>query len=866
MSNPKKVGEGSYGCVHNPPLKCKDKLYNPDPTKVSKILTKKNAKGELKEFKLIQAADKKEDFHLGKPGSCFPDNTEINAKAIDQCNRFSSFEIDNYKLLLLKNGGQDLSNIEEKLEKLKMNNANRRRLENVWLDMSRLIYGSKVLIDNGLVHHDLKQQNIVYNEETGRVNFIDFGLMTTTKKMLKNANGSRYPFNEHWSFPPDILYYNYIAYKRMTALTGRKKQEYIQNEFKKYNIQFEIIKTDLIDENEDNLDFLKRTTWSYFDLCMSLNNNDDSYREFINKSFETFDNYAIGFSLFSILKKTKALIDKKLYNDLRLLFLSMMNFNVFERPTPSEVVDKYEFILKSNGLLEKYSMRFENHFLVEGTEKQEQEKKMEELPKNEKEFIEEFIVICPPGKERKPKTRNCINKCKEGYSRDTNFKCKKNKSQKNKKKIIDLVITESDSMVDLHKSPEKISFKSKTKKKRKKNKTKTNRRNKIKKTQKNKKCQKGKELNTKTNRCNKIKKTQKNKKCQKGKELNTKTNRCNKIKKTQKNKKTRRNGSHSKRQRGSGANCSRPTDNSEVDMTGEQLGLNDGLGTAIVAEEPDRVKQLLDEGAHATITIVHNNGMRVETIPAIMYVARHMKGPNTIIMNHLLSADSNLNVNGGCAVSNMETTLLSEAAEWGNIDMMRELLNLDADINDASFRPPALSYAVLNQDIDMVKFMIDERKGQINLGYTHDNEIHNIIGEALEQHENAEDETERERINEIVETLKKYAVKQVKQSIMSDDDFNTKCEKSQRTDKVECGIMMDEITNQTAVMPHPPSSDNTAVCFDRSALQKHLVNRFNNPRIIPPILTHPVTGVEISQNDISRMFPLGLFTDYKNIY
>ena len=24
MSNPKRLAEGSYGCVHNPPLKCKD--------------------------------------------------------------------------------------------------------------------------------------------------------------------------------------------------------------------------------------------------------------------------------------------------------------------------------------------------------------------------------------------------------------------------------------------------------------------------------------------------------------------------------------------------------------------------------------------------------------------------------------------------------------------------------------------------------------------------------------------------------------------------------------------------------------------------------------------------------------------------
>ena len=319
----------------------------------------------------------------------------------------------------------------------------------------------------------------------------------------------------------------------------------------------------------------------------------------------------------------------------------------------------------------------------------------------------------------------------------------------------------------------------------------------------------------------------------------------------------------SKRQRGSGASCSRPTENIDIDITDEQLVLNHALGTAIVAKDPSRVKQLLDEGAHATITIDDDSGARygmpVETIPAIMYVARHMNGSNTIILNHLLSANNNLNVEGGCAVSNMGTTLLSETAEWGNIDMMRELLNLEADINDASHRPPALSYAVLNEDLNMINFILSEREGQINLGYTHDDVRRNVIDEALELHENIESETERERISEIIETLKRYAVKQ---SIMSMDDFNTKCNKSEETSKVECGIMLNELTNRTAVMTHPPTSDNTAVCFDRSALQQHLNNRMENPRLRPPILTNPVTGVEISEEDIERMFPLGLDAHY----
>ena len=331
----------------------------------------------------------------------------------------------------------------------------------------------------------------------------------------------------------------------------------------------------------------------------------------------------------------------------------------------------------------------------------------------------------------------------------------------------------------------------------------------------------------------------------------------------------------SKRQRGSGASCSRPTENIDIDITDEQLVLNHALGTAIVAKDPSRVKQLLDEGAHATITIDDDSGARygmpVETIPAIMYVARHMNGSNTIILNHLLSANNNLNVEGGCAVSNMGTTLLSETAEWGNIDMMRELLNLEADINDASHRPPALSYAVLNEDLSMINFILSEREGQINLGYTHDDVRRNVIDEALELYENIdeniESETERERIHEIVETLKRYAVKQ---SIMSVDEFNTKCEKNQESGKPECGILMNELTNKTAVMPHPPmpntdgsSEANASVCFDRSALQQHLLNRMENPNVRPPILTNPITGREISEQDIERMFPLGLDADYK---
>jgi len=438
MISPKKVGEGSYGCVHNPPLKCKNKPYNSDTNKVSKILTRKNANSELKEFKLIQEADKKEDFHLGKPGSCFPDTNLDNKFGIDECNRFDSNDIDKYKLLLLKNGGKDLSAIEDKFSSLKPNNANRRILEHFWLDMSRIIYGSNVLISNGIVHHDLKQQNIVYNEETGRVNFIDFGLMTTIKKMIKDANGSRYSYGAHWSFPPEIVLYNYFQYNKLTRNEPQSRKVDIGDVFKPYTDIFNYVKYYMVEsDREDVHHFKKRCSLDFYNMCISLKKGDTEYANFLNKSFETFDNFAIGFSLFSILKNTKFGIDKKLKNDLRELFKSMMHFNVFERPSPSEVVDKYENILKSNGLLEKYQMRFEDHLLVDGNEQKHEEQQIEKLPKSVKKFIDYLVLKCPDGKERNPKSKRCIIKCPDGKERNPKTRRCINKHKKTQKNKLD---------------------------------------------------------------------------------------------------------------------------------------------------------------------------------------------------------------------------------------------------------------------------------------------------------------------------------------------------------------------------------------------------------------------------------------------
>ena len=110
------VGEGTYGCVHKPPMKCKDKDIITDPTLASKLMKNTDAFKEMTEFKLIEESDKQQKFHLGKPTLCRVDNTLSNKKAMKKCknNNYDTGNIDNYSLLLLKYGGLDLDKYAKK--------------------------------------------------------------------------------------------------------------------------------------------------------------------------------------------------------------------------------------------------------------------------------------------------------------------------------------------------------------------------------------------------------------------------------------------------------------------------------------------------------------------------------------------------------------------------------------------------------------------------------------------------------------------------------------------------------------------------------------------------------------------------------
>lgn len=211
---------------------------------------------------------------------------------------------------------------------------------------------------------------------------------------------------------------------------------------------------------------------------------------------------------------------------------------------------------------------------------------------------------------------------------------------------------------------------------------------------------------------------------------------------TKKNIKTR-----SKKQKGKGVGCSKPgrcvVEQNDIEEEEEDPNtIHEYLALAVEEESPMHVKKYLEEGANPNITVLdeHKYLPEPEEIPAIIYAARHIE-PSTIL-KHLFTFGASVEER-----FNSKTPLI-EAAEWGNVPAVKYLLSLGVDINATTESGvTAIGYAVLNEDIPMIKLMLEQGKGKLDFNYTvfgKDNE--NVIEDATNP--------------EIVKILKNYAIEQ----------------------------------------------------------------------------------------------------------
>jgi serine/threonine protein kinase len=463
------IGEGSYGCVHKPSIHCKNMLKPGfDYSKyVSKIMKTTHAKKELAEFVIIGNIDPTNEYHLGQPILCEPNLDEPNVKNdIQQCKHIDFEDIEenpnNYSLLLQKFGGLDLkilcgNYLEKYLEKDKVELTDK-----FWLEVHHLIKGLKFFKDNGIIHNDIKPQNILFDTTNGQMKYIDFGLMRRKKNIISSSkNNENYLGIFHWSYPFDCAFMNKKEYNKYQQHKNRKNikdtvSEMIISDAKfnplklpiKKPSSFKILFTYLNPENNlPNSSIQYKYIDSFFDGFNKVVDN-NNYDIVLSDIVDSIDIFGLGFTLQYMANCFKRLNALSLDDFTRLsaFFHKMYDFNPLTRVINIDtLLNEYENVLLEMGILTRLKKSFENNNVINKKpvlsriisaskidEKSPSNSYSEvtlhannitRKTKKNKSYKMNPIKICPLNKELNPRTNRCVKKCPDRYLRNEKFRC-----------------------------------------------------------------------------------------------------------------------------------------------------------------------------------------------------------------------------------------------------------------------------------------------------------------------------------------------------------------------------------------------------------------------------------------------------------
>lgn len=475
------VGEGSYGCVHRPGIHC---TTPPKPNfkysnYVSKIMTNKHAVKELDKFLIVNKIDPTDEYHLGEPILCQPNLNEPSIKKdIGRCKNIDIKDIeddpDKYSLLLMKFGGPNLKVLCKKymVDYLKVNKQE--RLDKFWIEIHHLLKGVKFFKENGLIHNDIKPQNILFNPNDGTMKFIDFGLMRTKKEILTLSESSKNDLAVyHWSYPFDCGFMNNNEFSKYKACSlGRKtfwKHQLSELIVTNSDINtlhlpisnpegFSVLFTYINPDNTiPNADTQYGYIESFFDGFNEMIEN-TTYENTLDFIADSIDIFGLGITLQFIINCLNRHNVLELSDFMRLSSFcnKMYDFNPLTRVIDIDLLIKeFENILLEMGVLTRLGKTFENNLLVDGLAapiniikeaKEDSKTQSKQLSQSLQKLAEKDpvkylsrrsdrrrnsdIKICPPEKELNPNTNRCNKNCKPGFLRNEKFRCRKNVTKK----------------------------------------------------------------------------------------------------------------------------------------------------------------------------------------------------------------------------------------------------------------------------------------------------------------------------------------------------------------------------------------------------------------------------------------------------
>lgn len=369
---PKILGQGSYGCVIKPSLKCdsKDKPIVYD-NKVSKIMMHRNAIKEQAEMEFFKDLKEMHKYAVGYPELCKPQKNPIFRKVTRACyvdgirENMKWNKGENISMLLLDDAGVDYKYVSMRL--FKTLSVEDKQI--FFCSILNLIDGLKYFKEQDLIHHDIKLDNLVYNVKTGESKYIDFGLAERKTDFIKQAKISKNKNAESWdNYPPETSCVNANKFK------NKKKCEDYQ---------------------------------------------EMSYTDFLQRAADGLDIYSLSKSLsymFRLLRSDEKVFDVNFLKECGKLFSLYCNKNMNLRP-----INIDSLFAEYDELLKRYNVK-----ISKTPTPSIKTLKLAE----EQSITKKTLKECRPEKPViNPNTNRCVNACKDGEERDKKFRCVKTKKK-----------------------------------------------------------------------------------------------------------------------------------------------------------------------------------------------------------------------------------------------------------------------------------------------------------------------------------------------------------------------------------------------------------------------------------------------------
>ena len=199
------IGQGTYGCIFDPPLQCEnDKKYQHKRGEIGKVTEALDASVEIKMATFLSKIPNSSKYFIipNLESVCTPKplKSQHDKNGLAECKAIKQYDLETMYHFTMPYGGLSVY----KLIDIKSKSFNPFKILNI---VKHLLEATTLLTLNGAVHFDLHPGNVLLNSKGEAPRIIDFGMGFLTDTINKETLNDRWKkFNPERSWEaPEVL-------------------------------------------------------------------------------------------------------------------------------------------------------------------------------------------------------------------------------------------------------------------------------------------------------------------------------------------------------------------------------------------------------------------------------------------------------------------------------------------------------------------------------------------------------------------------------------------------------------------------------------------------------------------------------------